>query len=266
MARAPTFDTIILLTGPAEQPALAAALRGHRPDLTIHPAASMAELGALAPHFPRARLIGFVTSVVVPGHVLQALGFGAYNFHPGPPDYPGRFPAHFAIYERARAYGATMHAMIERVDAGPIVGVSFFPMPPRPTVESLETVVFSHLAKLFWHHAKTLATQAAPLVTLPIPWHARQCSSRSLAALCEIAPDIAEDELERRIAAFGDGHYGLHPTITLHGHAFRFVKTQPDVAIAAPDIGPTPRPLLGAEPSRLPAVPAQAVTQDSTRP
>ena len=51
------FDTIILLTGPVEQVALASVLRGHNPQLTIYPATASEHLAALDPAIlPRARL------------------------------------------------------------------------------------------------------------------------------------------------------------------------------------------------------------------
>jgi methionyl-tRNA formyltransferase len=238
------FDTIILMTGAAEQLSLASVLREHNPRLTVDPAATLAELEALAPHYSRARLVSFVSPVVVPGSVLDALGFGAYNFHPGPPDYPGRVPSHFALYDGAATFGATAHAMIERVDAGPIIGVELFPVPPDATVERLDELAFVHAAKLFWRHAKALATQAEPLPTLPTGWRGRKSSRRLHAAMCDIPADIAREELDRRIAAFGAGHYGLNPTVTLHGHKFRYVKADDDVR--APGPGPTDSALAEA--------------------
>ena len=41
------FDSIILLTSPVEQTALSALLLGHNPQLTICPAATSKDLGAL---------------------------------------------------------------------------------------------------------------------------------------------------------------------------------------------------------------------------
>jgi methionyl-tRNA formyltransferase len=120
----PVFDTIILLTGPVEQSVLGALLRSHNPRLKVHPAQMAADIDALEPALlARARLVAFTTPVIVPPGVLDALGYGAYNFHPGPPEYPGWAPAHFAVYDRAPLFGATAHVMVERVDAGPIVGV-----------------------------------------------------------------------------------------------------------------------------------------------
>jgi methionyl-tRNA formyltransferase len=117
------FDTIILLTSAAVQPVFRSVLSAHNPDLTIIPAETLAELNALEPdRLARARLIAFVTGIIVPAKVLDGLGYGAYNFHPGPPAYPGWAPAHFALYERATEFGATAHVMAARVDEGPIVG------------------------------------------------------------------------------------------------------------------------------------------------
>jgi methionyl-tRNA formyltransferase len=204
MPGAPTFDTVILLTGPAEQPALTAALRGHNPSLTVHAADTLAALEALAPLFPRARLIGFVTPVVVPARVIAALGFGAYNFHPGPPHYPGRYPSFFAIHQRAKTFGVTAHAMIERVDAGPIIGVDYFAMPAQPNLLRVDALAYARLARLFWHRARELATQAEPLPALPIAWSGRKGTRRALAALCGLPADSTTEELERHIAAFID--------------------------------------------------------------
>ena len=77
-------------------------LRRHNPRLDVRPVKSPEELEAIEPkRARRARLVAFVTPVVVPARILAALGFGAYNFHPGPPHYPGWVPAHFAIYDKA---------------------------------------------------------------------------------------------------------------------------------------------------------------------
>jgi len=214
------------MTGAAEQPALTSVLHEHNPRLTVHAAASLAELDALAPHYPRARLVSFVSAVVVPGRVLDALGFGAYNFHPGPPDYPGWVPSHFALYDGAATFGATAHAMIERVDAGPIIDVELFPVPPQATVERLEELAFVHAAKLFWRLAEALATQAEPLAARATPWRGQKSTRRLHAAMCDIPADVAKEELDRRIAAFGAGHHGLTPTVTLHGHQFRYVRPE----------------------------------------
>lgn len=102
------FDTVILLTGPIERTVLPAALLEHNPDLTVLPVERASELAALGEAvLRRSRLIAFVTPVIVPKSVLSRIGYGAFNFHPGPPTYPGWAPAHFALYDQATEFGAT---------------------------------------------------------------------------------------------------------------------------------------------------------------
>src|SRR6201999_3118070 len=154
------FDTIILLTGPLEQVALASLLRGHNEQLAIYPVTTPEHLAALgADILHRARLIAFSSPVIVPPLVLAALGYGAYNFHPGPPEYPGWAPAHFALYDGATEFGATAHAMAERVDSGPIVDVVSFDVPSGISVLGLEGLAYAHLAQLYWRLGKWLAIE-----------------------------------------------------------------------------------------------------------
>ncbi|MGH6683386.1 MAG: formyltransferase family protein [Pseudolabrys sp.] len=238
------FDTIILLTGPVEEAVLTGVLRGPNPRLTVRPAKSLADLQALEPELlRRARLIGFVTDVVVPARTLNELGFGAYNFHPGPPHYPGWVPAHCAVYDRASHFGATAHRMIERVDAGPIVGFKLFGIPPNTGVIQLQELAFVELAKLFWSLAPMLANQREPLTELPIEWSGTKSTRRMYATMCDIAADISKEELERRIEAFGAGHYGIEPTITLHDRVFRYAAPEVNNKIASPGIVPAEKAL-----------------------
>ena len=218
------FDTIILLTGPVEQAVLASALHGHNPGLTVHWAASHDDLARLdAATLARSRLLGFVTPVVVPASMLDALGFGAYNFHPGPPQYPGWAPAHFALYERATEFGATVHAMAARVDCGPIVEAVSFSVPADISVQGLEGLAYAHVAKLFWRLARHLATDPAALPACDLQWSRQKYSRSAYRAICDIPVDISKDELDRRLRVFGGNHWGMAPAIKLHGVEFRAV-------------------------------------------
>jgi hypothetical protein len=199
------FDTIILLTGAAVRPVFVSVLSTHNPGLTIIPVETPAELNALAlDTLSRARLIAYVTGIVVPAQVLDRLGYGAYNFHPGPPNYPGWAPAHFALYARATEFGATAHVMVKRVDEGPIVGVELFSIPPDTSVAGLEGMAYARLAYLFWTLAKPLATRGEQLPAMPLRWSGKKTTRRDYATLCDIPRDITRDELDHRIEVFGD--------------------------------------------------------------
>ena len=226
------FDTVILLTGPIERAVLPAALVGHNRDLAVLPIERASELAALSDDvLIRSRLIAFVTPVIVPKSILNRLGYGAFKFHPGPPSYPGWAPAHFALYDRATEFGATVHTMAEQVDAGPIIEFASFPIPPHTTVLGLEGLAYAHLAFLFWRMAKWLATDSMPPPALATKWAARKFSRQNYRAMCDIPLDISRSELERRIEIFGGNYFGVSPSIRLHGVEFRAVVEPSEVAL-----------------------------------
>ncbi len=216
------FDTIILLTGPVEQGPLEVLLHSHHPRLTIYSVSAANDFAAFdAAVLKRARLLAFASPVIVPAQILDGLGFGAYNFHPGSPDYPGWAPAHFALYDGASEFGATVHVMAERVDCGPIVEAVRFAIPSGISAQGLEGLAYAHLTKLFWDLSKALALQPEPLPVQDLQWGAKKNSRRAYQAICDIPLDISKEELDRRMRVFGRNHFGIAPTIKLHGVEFR---------------------------------------------
>jgi methionyl-tRNA formyltransferase len=217
------MKTIILLSGTASQQlALTTLLKEHNPALSIRCALSIDDLNAIEPELlHEARLVAFTSGVIVPRPLLAALGHGAYNFHPGPPQYPGWAPAHFALYEGASSFGATAHVMTKRVDSGPIVGVESFAIPEGANVRDLEQIAFVRLAYLFWRLSRSIACESGPLPTLPIGWTGTKSTRRMYEKLCDIPSDIEPTELARRIRAFNDDFRAIPLTVTLHGMRFR---------------------------------------------
>ncbi len=87
------------------------------------------ELASLAPDL----FMNFNSTVVFPGSVLQASGL-AVNFHPGPlPAYAGSFVYQWGIINGEREFGASIHVMEERVDAGDVLAEARFPLGPEDT-------------------------------------------------------------------------------------------------------------------------------------
>jgi methionyl-tRNA formyltransferase len=213
------FDTIILLTGRVEQATMALLLWDHNPSLRIVSIGSADDLANLNTDIlPRARLIAFVTSVIVPQRILGRLGYGAFNFHPGPPRYPGWAPSHFALYEQATEFGATVHVMVEQVDAGPIIDVAPFRVPAGISVFGLERMTYARLAQLFRRMSRRLASDPEPPPVLPVRWGSRTYSRRSFGQLCDIPGDLPKDEFEHRMRIFGGKRleFALRSSCTTH--------------------------------------------------
>lgn len=218
------FDTVILLSGDAELAVLPHVLIGHGSHLKVIRAKTSFDLTALNSELlARSRLIAFVTGEIVPVSILNRLGYGAFNFHPGPPSYPGWAPAHFALYNGEHQFGVTAHVMVEQVDAGPIIDLKLFPIPADITVLGLEGLAYAHLAHLFWSMAERLATDSSLPPALPVGWGDKKYSRGNYRDMCNIPLDIAQEEFERRIKIFGGNYFGIMPTIHLHGVEFRAV-------------------------------------------
>ena len=52
-------------------------------------------------------IISYVSRWIIPESVLNQAQLAAINFHPGSPDYPGTGCINFALYDEAKAFGAT---------------------------------------------------------------------------------------------------------------------------------------------------------------
>ena len=163
-------------------------------------------------------LVTYGTGVIVPRSILDRLVNPGYNFHPGPPEYPGLDPHYLAIYDGVRTYGATAHFLTQKIDAGPIVGVERVAVPPgcRP----LQLLGLGNEASL------SLLSRLGPKIAAGlrleplegVKWQSRRSSARSFAEACTISPLMSQDEFALRRAVFNDGSPNLRTII--HGHRF----------------------------------------------
>jgi methionyl-tRNA formyltransferase len=70
-------------------------------------------------------VLSFFNEYILRGPLLRIKGI---NFHPAPPNYPGRGGASLALFDREKSYGATAHVIESGVDSGAIVAVKRFPI------------------------------------------------------------------------------------------------------------------------------------------
>lgn len=212
---------IVLLTGDREAPHLATHLRGFAPSVPVRHVATRAALDeAFAVPVAGRRLIAFTTNVIVPGRYLAACEHGGYNFHPGPPSYPGVYPESFAVWEKAARFGATAHRMLRQVDAGPIVVTEWFDVPPDCGRMHLATLAFEALVRIFGELAHALMNSDAFLPESGEAWTGATRLRSEFDAFCRIEPGIGVKEYKRRYRAFGEGPFqDLH--MVIHGHRFK---------------------------------------------
>lgn len=163
-------------------------------------------------------LISFGTNVIVPEFILAKQDLIAVNIHAASPEFPGRDPHHYAIYEGARVYGATLHYMTKNVDAGPIIDVEFFEVQHDDTPVSLLKKANQSSWLLI---RKTLslikASQNLPLSTMK--WSTKKRTRKDFLNYCKIDTSITNEELHKRIKAF---HVEGFNNISLEIHGVTF--------------------------------------------
>jgi len=203
---------IVLLTGGVEGEYLANVLGQANPELSIVCVETADELReACLPSDPaerpddgqRCRLIAYCTNVIVPPDILDHVASPAYNFHPGPPEYPGSSVAGFAIYDGAKTFGVCAHEMQASVDSGAIVAVDEFDVPENARFTDLEILAYKQMLKLFQRLAPDLACRDEPLTPIDVNWGARKTSKADVERMKEITADMSEDEIRLRWRAFG---------------------------------------------------------------
>lgn len=173
------------------------------------------------------RLVAFGAAAIVPQELLSLLPGPAYNFHPGPPEYPGLFPSVFAIYDGAKRFGVTLHEMTAAVDAGAIVAVERFDMPEEPERMVVDILAFRALLAMLERLAPQLTDVNVPLTKVGETWGAPVRRRKDFDALCQLPENVTAEEFARRYRAVGEGpQHALR--IKMFGHSFKLDNRRQD--------------------------------------
>jgi len=196
------IDIMLVMKEP-EAAFCAAALGRVDPSLYVAWAPDLSEARAGSKRLSHsARLIGFSTSVIVPADVLSAFQGEAYNFHPGPPEFPGNRPSAFACYARAPLFGVTFHRMLTKVDEGEILDCERFPVIGMDRAGQIAVEAYQRLARLFLRNAIPLAQLGKPISGNGEAWGNRKTTQAEFDRMREVPGDVDAEELALRIRAF----------------------------------------------------------------
>ena len=83
-------------------------------------------------------LLSFKADFIIPERMLSRVRELAINFHPSIPQYRGIGGYRYAIDSAKKEFGVTCHFITSKLDAGPIIEVSRFPISNRMTERELQ--------------------------------------------------------------------------------------------------------------------------------
>jgi len=209
---------ILLLTPAEDASELVQILHAAKHNIDILPIHDKAQLLATSIK-PHDRLISLFSPVIVPSAILAALTGPAYNIHPGPPEYPGLFPAVHAVMAGATSFGATAHEMTAKVDAGTIIGFNKVDIDAGIDRLNLEAASRILALKLLESMAESLLGDDQALPPLDLSWGSKVYSKADFDNLCTLPADIDATAFALRLRAVGEGPFH-RLTVSLHGRTF----------------------------------------------
>jgi methionyl-tRNA formyltransferase len=138
-----------------------AAAHGVRTVTPTHPAAPewLEEIRRIQPHY----LLAFYYRSMLPAQLLQLARWGALNMHGSLlPQYRGRAPVNWAIANGETRTGATLHYMVARADAGPIVAQEAVAIGPNDHVLAVSMAVAAAAARILRSSLPSMALGPPP--------------------------------------------------------------------------------------------------------
>lgn len=181
--------------------------------------------------YPIDLLLNVHSLYVIHPALVTAPRIGSFNLHPGPlPRYAGLNAVSWALYQGETHHGVTLHWMVDRIDAGPLVSQTLFPIEDEDTALTLS----AKCVRLGLPLIEELLDIAAVNVQ-DIPRHPQDLNQRAY-----FGPEVPQNgrlswsRPAREVLNFVRACDYLpfpspwgHPTSRLNGHAMEILKTLP---------------------------------------
>lgn len=199
-------EHLILITGTTEASHLCGLVRDRHPSIRLTAISSSRDLKiaeAIVTDEPSStRIITISTSIIVPERLLNKLQCRGYNFHAGPPAFPGSHPASFAIFDGARTFGVTLHELAPAIDSGAIIAVDYFPIPSDITAAELNSESYVALLRLFSTWIDRILETTDDLSQSDEQWIGAPRTHREAVRLANTSDAATDDDRDRRKRAF----------------------------------------------------------------
>lgn len=145
-------------------------------------------------------IFSYLSPWIIPSSLLEKAKYGAINWHPGPPEYPGIGCTNFAIYNDEKIFGITCHYMLSKVDTGKIIETQRFAVIENDTVLSITQKCYSLILDSF-NRILEMISHGEKLPVSQETWTRKPYTRKELNDLSEVKYEMTTEEIERRIKA-----------------------------------------------------------------
>lgn len=163
-------------------------------------------------------VFNFLSDKILRGPLLK---FKNINFHPAPPEWPGRGSASLALFNGDKSYGSTAHIMDLSVDSGKILMVKRFSILRGESCESIFSRGKDACLELFKKAVKYIAKHNR----LPSPcgqrWGRKPLTKKKFQKWLILDPKNKKEFIEKIKAARHSKFPG--PYVMVHGYKFGLV-------------------------------------------
>lgn len=164
-------------------------------------------------------LISFLNKKYIGKDIRQKINIGSYNFHPGPPEYPGFGCYNFALLDRVNLYGSTIHLMNDKFDNGQIINIKKFKISYNKI--NLEKLILKTHKNIFLQAKKFIHCLLYNEVKIDnsIKWKRKAYTKREFEIARQISLKDTKLSIQRKIKAFS---YKNYDSVFLKFRGFKF--------------------------------------------
>ena len=155
--------------------------------------------------------------------VRKKIKINSFNFHPGPPEYPGFGCYNFALLDKVSVYGSTIHMIDDKFDNGKILHVNRFKVSYKKlNLEKLISMTHKSIIKQAKDFINDILNEQLK-INDKLKWKKKAFTKKEFEIEREIKLNDSKKRILKKIKAFTYKDYES-VYINLKGFKFEFKK------------------------------------------
>ena len=164
-------------------------------------------------------LISFLNAVYIDKSVRKKIKINSFNFHPGPPEYPGYGCYNFALLDKVNFYGSTIHIINDKFDNGKILAVNRFEVSYKKlNLDKLIAMTHRSIIKQAKNFIKDILENKLK-INVKFKWKKKAFTKKEFEIAREIKINDSKENVLKKIKAFS---YKDYENVYINFKGFKF--------------------------------------------